>query len=73
MTANIERETLYLDANNVPREKWAATFLSALVRSTFQVLCNKMLPQKVEEVTKVLLNHYEPKLLVISKRFKFNR
>ena len=78
MTAYIEMATLYLDANNVPREKWAATFLSALGKRTFEVLCNPILTNKVyskflEEVTKVLINHYEPKLLVISERFNFNR
>ena len=77
MTAYIERATLYLEANNVPREKWAATFLSALGKRTLQVLCNPILTNKVhskslDEVTKVLLNHYEPKPLVISERFNFN-
>ena len=56
----------------------AATFLSALGKNTFQVLRNLMLPEKVygkslDQVTKVLLNHYEPKPLVISERFNFNR
>ena len=47
ITAYIERAPLYLDANNVPREKWTTRFLNALGKSTLQVLCNPMLPKKV--------------------------
>ena len=38
LTAYKERAMLYLDANNIPRERWAAIFLGALGKSTFQVL-----------------------------------
>ena len=61
----------------IPGEKRAATFLSALGKNTFQVLRNLMLTEKVYEKSldqmKVLLNHYEPKPLVISECFNFNR
>ena len=67
-----------MDANNVADEKKAATFLASLGKSTYQVLRNLVAPAKVkdktlEEITAVLLQHYEPKPLVISERFHFNR
>ena len=78
MTAYIERAMFFFYANNILGDKRAATFLSALGKNTFQVLRNLMLPEKVYgkslgQVTKVLLNHCEPKPLVISERFNFNR
>jgi len=78
MAAYIERAAFYMDANNVPDGKKAATFLSALGKSTFQVLRNLVAPDKVKdktfnEITAILLQHYEPKLLVISECFNFNR
>jgi len=69
MVAYIERTAFYMDANNVPDEKKAATFLSALGKSTFQVLRNLVAPDKVKDKTQ----HYEPKPLVILERFNFNR
>lgn len=78
MAAYVERAMLYLDANSVPEDKRAATFLSALGKSTFLVLRNLIAPAKVQdktldEIVQVLLKHYDPKPLVISERFNFNR
>ena len=75
MTAYIERAMFFFDANNTPGDKRAATFLRILFRYLFR---NLMLPEKVygkslDQVTKVLLNHYEPKPLVISECFNYNR
>ena len=78
MAAYLERAAFYMDANNVVNEKKAATLLTAIGRSTFQVLRNLVAPAKVrdlsfDEIADVLLKHYEPKPLVISERFNFNR
>ena len=74
----VERVMLYMDANNIPEAKRAATFLSALGKNTFKVLHNLVLPAKLQDqslgdIVKVLSEHYEPKPLVISERFNFNR
>ncbi len=78
MAAYIERAAFYMEANNVADEKKTATFLTSLGKSTFQVLRNLVAPARVrdktfDEITDVLLQHYEPKPLVISERFNFNR
>ena len=78
MAAYIERALMYLDANNVPQNKKAATLLSAIGKNTFHVLRNLMAPAKLqdqsfEDIVKALLDHYEPKQLVIAERFNFNR
>ena len=78
MAAYLERAALYMDANEVADEKKTATFLTAIGKSTFQVLRNLVAPAKVkdksfDQICEVLLRHYEPKPLVISERFNFNR
>ena len=78
MAAYIERALMYLDANNVPQNKKAATLLSAIGKNTFHMLRNLMAPAKLqdqsfEDIVKALLDHYEPKQLVIAERFNFNR
>ena len=78
MAAYIEQAVLYLDANNVPESKRTSTFLCALGKSNFLVLRNLVAPDKLkdktfDEITAVLLKHFEPKPLVISERFHFNR
>ena len=49
MTAYVERATLYLDTNNVPREKWAAIFLSALGKSTLKCSATQCNPKSVSK------------------------
>lgn len=78
VTAYIERAALYLDANNVPEDRRAATFLSALGKASFHILRNLVAPGKLrdktlDEITEVLERHFEPKPLVISERFNFNK
>ena len=78
MAAYIERAAFHMDANNAPDKKKAARFLSALGKSTFQVLRNLVAPDKVkdktfDDITAVLLQHYKLKPLVISECFNFNR
>ena len=78
MAAYIERAMVYMDANNIPPPKRATTLLSAIGRSTFHVLRNLLAPaklhdQSLDEIVKPLLDHYEPKPLVISERFNFNK
>ena len=86
MAAYIERATVYMDANNVPPSKRAATLLSVIGRSMFHVLCRSMfhvlcnLPapaklheQSFDDIVRALLDHFQPKPLVISERFNFNK
>ena len=78
MAAYIDRAMIYMDANNIPAAKRAATFLSALGKTTFEVLRNLVTPaklhdQSLEDIVTVLQQHFEPKPLVISERFNFNR
>lgn len=73
MEAYAEGAMLYLDTNNVPEDKRAATFLSALGKNTLKPgsTC-----QSAREDTgrdfQVLLRHYDQKPLVISEHFNFN-
>ena len=72
----VERAMLYMDANNIPEAKRAATLLSALGKNTYEVLRNLVLPARLQDqslgdIIKVLSEHYEPKPLVISERFNF--
>ena len=74
MAAYIERATVYMDANNVPLSKRAATLLSAIGRNTFHVVRNLLAPaklhdQSLDDIVKALMDHFEPKLLVISSVF----
>ena len=48
MAAYLERAALYMDANEVADEKKTATFLTAIGKSTFQVLRNLVAPAKVK-------------------------
>ena len=70
MAAYLERAAFYMDANHVADEKKTATLLTAIGKSTFQVLRNLVAPAKVkdktfDEIADVLLKHYEPKPLVM--------
>ena len=58
----VERAMLYMNANNIPESKRAATFLSALGKNTFEVLRNLVLPAKLQDqslgdIVKVLSEH----------------
>ena len=78
MAAYLERATIHIDANNVSLSKIAAMRLSAIDKSTFHVLRNLLAPakqseQSFDDIVKALLDHFEPKPLVITERFHFNK
>lgn len=78
VSSYIERAQLYFDANNVLEDKKVATFSSVVGKTKYQIIKNLVMPamprdKSLTDIVTVMKVHYEPKLLVISKRFNFNR
>jgi len=71
MAAYIERAIFYLDAKDIPEEKRAVMFVQLEGHISSVTILNNT--RSLEEVSRVLLNHYEPKPLVILECFNFNR
>ena len=76
--AYLERIEIYFAANEIKEEKKVPVFLNAIGKQTYGVLRNLLAPAKpsektMEELTKALKSHFEPKKVVIAKRFHFYR
>lgn len=73
-----ERLTQFFEANEVPNDKKVPVFLSVIGPSAYGVLKNLVTPdlpkdKSYADLVKLLKNHYNPKPLTISERFKFNK
>jgi hypothetical protein len=73
-----EHMQLYLNANNIPEDRKVVTFLSAIGKTNYQIIQILVMPAKpceksLEDIMTVMEAHFEPKPLVISERFYFNR
>ena len=78
VAAYVERAELYMDANGTPEAKRVATFLNGVGKTTYAIIRNLMIPEKpaeksLKDIIAVMEKHFEPKPLVISERFKFNK
>ena len=74
----VERTEQYFTANDIKNEKKVAVFLSVIGATTYGTLKNLCQPTLPKEITydnliKLLKEHFSPKPLVISVRFKFNK
>ena len=78
VAAYVERTQLFFIANNIEENKQVAVFLSAIGPRTYKLLRDLMAPtvpkdKKLDEIISVMMQHYEPKPLVIAERFYFHR
>ena len=76
--AYVEREQLFIEANNVEEAKKVAVFLSAIGSKTHSLLRNLLTPtlpkdKSFDEIVEVLEKHFDPKPLDISEHFHFNQ
>ena len=72
----LSRVKLYFEANDIKSEKQKSVFLTLLGPKGFglaKTLCSpKTLDQcTMDDITKLLSNHYTPKVIVIYERYKF--
>ena len=77
-TAFVERVQFLLSANGVHEDKHAAVLLSAIDEETHVILRNLLAPTLPKEMTfdqivKTLVDHFEPRRLVIVERFRFHQ
>ncbi|XP_045183417.2 uncharacterized protein K02A2.6-like [Mercenaria mercenaria] len=73
-----ERLVQFFEANEVPDEELVPVFLSVIGSTAYGVLKNLVAPalpkdKSYADLVKLLKNHYNPKPLTISERFKFNK
>ena len=64
--------------NDVADDKKVPVFLSTVGGKIYSLLCDLLAPEKpqdqtMEQITTTLQRHFQPKLLVISKRFYFHK
>ena len=75
--AYIERVNLFFTANDIPTAKWVAVLLGVIGGKTYEHLRNLVSLKspdslKYSELVEVFKQHYEPKPLIIAKRFHFH-
>ena len=73
----LERVDLYFVANGTPADKKVPVLLSSIGARTYGLLRSLVAPEAprnktLNELEKVLKNHYEPAPLIIEERFQFN-
>ena len=74
----VERLDQYFEANDIEDEKKMAVFLSVIGPGAYGILRNLVQPglpkdKTYNELVKALTDHYMPKPLIISERFKFHK
>ena len=78
MSAYLERLQMFFAANDVKEEKQVHMLLSVIGGKTYSLLSDLLSPEKPSEKTfrelqRVLLTHFEPKQLVITKSFHLHQ
>lgn len=78
MSDYLERISLYFEVNGVAEDKQAAVPLTAIAGETYTLLTSLLSPEKpcdksYEEITAVSKAYFEPKPIIIAKRFHFHR
>ena len=76
--AYLERVSLYFTANAVNDDKQVAVLLSCIGAPTYALLSDLLAPaqpstKSLAAITTALCGHYEPKRVVIAKRFHFHK
>uniref|UniRef100_A0A8C5PNH2 Uncharacterized protein n=1 Tax=Leptobrachium leishanense TaxID=445787 RepID=A0A8C5PNH2_9ANUR len=71
-----ERLEQYFSANTIPPERQVAVFLTAVGANTYDTLRDLLFPEKpaskaLQELLKLLEDHFQPKPLEIAERFRF--
>lgn len=77
VTAYLERVDLFFAANEIAADKKVAVFLSSVGSATYALLRDLSAPAKpaektMDELTKLLKDHYNPTPLVIAERYNFH-
>ena len=79
LTAYVERVQLYFVANGLEKHnKQVAAFRTAVGKGTYQLLRNLVTPElpknkSFNDIVALLKAHFEPKPLIITEHFHFNR
>ena len=78
ISAYLERVSLFFDVNNVAEDKQVPWLLNIIGAKTYTLLRTLVVPAQpkqktMAESTTVLKEHYEPKTLIIARRFYFHR
>ena len=78
ISAYLERVSLFFEVNGIAEERQAAWLLNVMGAKTYSLVRALVAPDEpksksVEQLTQVLKQHYEPKRLVIARRFYFHR
>ena len=71
VTAYTERAELYMEADDMPEARRVAKTTYAIIRNL--IIPDKPAEKSLKDIITVMEKHFEPKPLVISKRFKFNK
>ena len=74
----LERVQLYFAANKVPEELQVPVLLSVIGAPTYSLLSDLLAPaapgsKSLREISDTLRRHFEPKRVVIAKRFHFHK
>ena len=75
ITSYLERVSLFFEVHGVGERKQVAWLLNLIGAKTYSLVRTLVAPEepknKSSELTEVLKQHYEPKRLVIARRFYF--
>ena len=74
----LERVNIFFAANVIVEDKKVPVFLSTIGGTTYGLLCNLVAPDTsmakgLKELTDKLSEHFEPKPIIIAKRFHFHK
>ena len=77
ITAYLERLKAYYEANDIPTAKRVPVLLSVIGPKTYSILRSLVAPDSpqsrtLDNLTKVLKTHYDPKPIVIAERYHFH-
>ena len=78
ISAYLESLQMFFEANDIADAKKVSVLLTVIGKHNFSLLRNLVAPnvpkdKLFDELSKVLKTHFEPKKLVIAKRFNFYR
>ena len=74
----LDRVEMFFDANKVDQDRQVPIFLSTVGPRTYTLLYNLVAPTRPKaltfaEISKVLIDHYQPQRLEITERYHFHR
>ena len=72
----LERVSLFFDANGVPADKKVSTLLTVIGPGNYGIIRSLVAPalpkeKSYDQLVAVLVNHFQPKPLVIAERYRF--